>query len=117
MKIVIKATQIELNDSLREYIGTRFSTLEKLVKSFESNGELFLKIEIARTTHHHNKGNVFYVECSLPIVKNLLRIEETNENMHAAIDVAKDRMKVEVEKFKERMQEKDSKEIEKLRNK
>lgn len=106
MQIAIKASQIELNDSLREYINDKFLSLEKLTRSFEANGELFLKIEIARTTHHHNKGKVFYVECTLPIMSNLLRIEENNEDMHAAIDVAKDRMKVELEKFKERKMEK-----------
>jgi putative sigma-54 modulation protein len=110
MQIVIKATQIELNDPLREYINSKFLILEKLVKSFEANGELFLKVEVARTTHHHNKGNVFYVECTLPIAGHLLRIEENNEDMHAAIDVAKDRMKVELEKFKEKKMEKNKKE-------
>jgi len=117
MKIVIKATQIELTESLENYVNQKFSTLAKLVKSFEANGELTLRVELARTTRHHNKGDVYYVESTLPIVRNLIRIEQIDQDMHAAIDVAKDRMKVDIEKFKERMQSKDKKEIDRLKNK
>ncbi len=117
MKIAIKSTKIELNDSLKEYVNNKFLTLGKIIKSFELKGELLLKVEIARTTNHHNKGDVFYVECSLPISGKTLRIEENNEDMHSAIDIAKDRMKVELEKFKERTISKDKKEIDQLKNK
>jgi ribosomal subunit interface protein len=117
MKIVIKAIQIELTESLENYVNQKFSTLAKLVKSFEVNGELTLRVELARTTRHHNKGDVYYVESTLPIVRNLIRIEQIGQDMHAAIDVAKDRMKVEIEKFKERTQSKDKKEIDRLKNK
>ena len=117
MKIVIKATQIELTESLENYVNQKFSTLAKLVKSFEANGELTLRVELARTTRHHNKGDVYYVESTLPIVRNLIRIEQIDQDMHAAIDMAKDRMKVDIEKFKERMQSKDKKEIDRLKNK
>lgn len=117
MQIIIRATGLELSDSLKTYVTEKFVLIEKMVKSFETNGELVLKVEIARTTHHHNKGNVFYVECSLPMGYKILRIEQTDEDMHSAIDLAKDRLKVEVEGLKMKMQGKDRKEIDKLRNK
>ena len=117
MQIVIKSTGLELNDSLRTYINNKFSSIEKMAKSFEANGELILKVEIARTTKHHNKGNVFYVECSLPIGSKLLRIEQTDEDMHAAIDIAQGRLKEEVEQFKEKAMGKDRKSIDKLKQK
>lgn len=117
MKILTKATQMELTESLENYINRKFSSLAKILGSFEANGELVLKVELARTTRHHNKGEVYYVECALPIVGHLIRIEQTGEDMHAAIDIAKDRMKVEVERFKERIQSKDKKEIDRLKGK
>ncbi len=117
MKIIIKATELELNDALKIYVTKKFTSIEKIVKSFEASGELILRVEIARTTHHHNKGNVFYVECSLPIGENVLRIEQTDEDMHAAIDLAQGRLKEEVEQFKKRKIEKNRKEIDKIKNK
>jgi ribosomal subunit interface protein len=117
MQIIIKSTELELTDALRIYVTEKFSSIEKIIKSFETNGELILKVEIARTTHHHNKGMVFYVECSLPIGDNILRIEQTDQDMHAAIDLAQGRLKEEVEQFKKRKIEKNRKEIDKIKNK
>ncbi len=117
MKIIIKATELELNDALKTYVTEKFAPMEKIVKSFEANGGLLLKVEIARTTHHHNKGNVFYVECSITIGDKVLRIEQTEQDMHAAIDLAQGRLKEELEQFKKKKMEKNRKEIDRIKNK
>ncbi|HPW34469.1 MAG TPA: ribosome-associated translation inhibitor RaiA [Candidatus Paceibacterota bacterium] len=106
MKIIIKTTKFELTESLTEYINKRFSPLNKLVNSFEKNGELILKIELALSTKHHNKGDVYYVECTLPIAKTIIRIEEYEEDMHESIDLAQKRLKLKIEELKEKVQKK-----------
>jgi ribosomal subunit interface protein len=117
MKIIIKATGVELTESLKNYINKKFLAIEKFTKSFETNTEIILKIEIAKTTRHHNKGQVFYVECTMPVKRRTLRIEETNEDMYAAIDIAQNRLKKEFEKFKEKLTHKDRKAIDKIKEK
>jgi putative sigma-54 modulation protein len=117
MKIVIKATGLQLTESLKTYINKKFLAIEKIIKSFETKGQLTLKIEVALTTRHHHKGNIFYVECTLPIEGKLIRIEQTDVNMHTAIDLAQGRLKEEVEKFKDKKISKNKKLLDKIRQK
>lgn len=108
MNIRIKSTQIELTDPLKDYIQKRLSQVEKILTSFEQEKELILDVEVARTTRHHHKGEVYYVELMMVVDGHTLRVEQTDEDMRAAVDEAKDRLKVEARRFKEKMQEKRS---------
>jgi putative sigma-54 modulation protein len=117
MKIAIRATNMSLTDSLRDHVTQKFMAIDRIIKGLETKGELFLKIELALTTKHHNKGDVYYVECMLDLPGNVIRIEQYDEDMHAAIDKAQNRLKVEAEQFKRKISTKDRKEIERLKGK
>lgn len=106
MRTTIKSTNIEATDALREYIELKFSPLDRLVGSFEQEGEIVLNIEVARTTNHHKKGEVYYVEVTATVNGKTLRIEQNDDEMRKAIDSAKDRFKMEIQRFKERAQDK-----------
>lgn len=103
MKIDIQGTKLQLTDVLREYAETRVRALEKLVQRYDKGGELLFSVELARTTAHHKQGvEVYYAEIMVKLPpKNLLRAEFKHEDLMAAIDGAKDVMKVELTKFKE----------------
>src|SRR3989344_2178110 len=103
MKLNIKATGFELTSSLQELVEKKFSGLEKFLAKWETNRELLLRLEIAKNTKHHNKGMVWYAEANLDLPQKVLRIEETNEEMQAAIDKLKDRLKNELLKLKDRL--------------
>lgn len=117
MKIAIKATNITLTDSLKDHVNKKFLAVDRIIKGLETKGEVLLKIELALTTKHHNKGSVYYVECTLDLPGNVIRIEQNDEDMHSAIDKAQGRLKAEAEQFKKRINTKDRKEIDRLKNK
>jgi putative sigma-54 modulation protein len=103
MKIQLQSTLLELTGAIREYAEKRFAVLAKPLTRFEREGECVLEVEIARTTRHHRKGEVYYVELTLPLKNKILRIEQYSEDLRAGIDAAKKRMQMEIEKHKEKM--------------
>ncbi len=103
MRLQIKAKGFELTPSLQQFVEEKMGGLGKYVSRWDENDALLMTVEVAKTTNHHNKGEVFYAEANLDIPKHLLRVEETAEDMHAAIDVLKDRMKNELLKLKDRL--------------
>lgn len=103
MHITIKATQLALMPALREYIEEKLGGLAKLLARFEAKGELTLFVEIARTTKHHKRGEVFYAEATLALPgAGTLRIEEYDADVRTAIDRVKDRLKLDIVRHKER---------------
>jgi putative sigma-54 modulation protein len=100
MKIIIKSTNLELTEAIKNYINKKTSSLNRFLKKYEENSELNLNIEIAKTTRHHQKGDVFYAEINLKLPNKLLRAEEYSSNLYAAIDLVKDKIKEEILKFK-----------------
>lgn len=103
MKLNIKATGFELTPALQQLLEKKFNNLSKFLAKWETNRELLLRIEVAKNTKHHNKGMVWYAEANLDLPQKILRIEETNEEMQAAIDKLKDRLKNELLRLKEKL--------------
>ena len=103
MRLQIKAKGFELTPSLRQFVEEKMTSLEKYVSRWDESDSVLLTVEVAKNTKHHNKGEVFYAEANLDIPKHLLRVEETNEDMHAAVDVLRDRLKNELLKLKDKL--------------
>jgi putative sigma-54 modulation protein len=106
MRISIKATNLKLTPALAEYIENKLTSLKKFVKRFEESGEVVVHVEVGKTTRHHQKGQVFRAEVNLPFKKSMFRAVEENEDLRAAIDVVKDKLHIEIGKYKEREIEK-----------
>jgi putative sigma-54 modulation protein len=106
MRIGITATRLVLTPSLKSYIGEKIGVVEKILGRLEKGGELELFFEIARTTRHHRHGEVFYAEATLDLPGKTIRIEEYDEDAHIAIDRVKDRLKLDIKKYKEKRGEK-----------
>ena len=80
----------------------KMGDLEKFVSRYEAKGEVLMRFELARTTHHHHKGEVYYAESSLHLSGKDLRAEYAHEDARAAVDKVKDILKNEIIKFKEK---------------
>ena len=102
MKITIASVGLDLTEALEAYIAKKFGVLAKIVARFEVKGDVPLRIEVARTTKHHRKGEVYRVTAQIRLPKRVLRVEEMGSDMRAAVDCAKDVLKTEIEKFKEK---------------
>ena len=97
MKIILKSTNFSLTPSISEYVDSTLMSLEKLLQGL---GELEMRVEVGRSTFHHNKGEVFFAEANVNIGKNLLRSRTEALSVQAAIDEIKDELKNEINKFK-----------------
>lgn len=111
MRIIIKSTQLEMTPALEEYIIKQLSPLEKLVEPLEKDANIPLYVEVARTTQHHNKGDIYYAECTIEIAGKTIRIEQHADDVRRAIDQAGARLKVDIGRLKGRVQDKHQEEV------
>lgn len=102
MQLHIKATKLDLTPSLSVYIEKKLATLDKFVKRFDEAGVAALWVEVARTTRHHHKGDVFMAEADLRLPGKILRAEATQADIHAAIDELREKLLMEIKKYKTR---------------
>ncbi|MEK7507574.1 MAG: ribosome-associated translation inhibitor RaiA [Patescibacteria group bacterium] len=99
MKINIKAIQIDLTPALNVYIEKKLSQLAKFVKRFDETGEAEIWLEISRSTRH-KKGDVFETSADLRLPKKILRAETVSPDARAAIDVIKNKLSLEIQKYR-----------------
>ena len=103
MKINLKATNLEITASLKEYIELKIGSLNKFVEKIENHGtEVLARVEVGRTTKHHNKGDVYRVEVNIDAPQNILRIEEEGGDVRVILDFVHDKLKQLLVKYKER---------------
>lgn len=101
MKIIIKATNLELTPAINEYIGEKIGSLDKFLnKKLEKESEIKIEIEIARTTKHHKSGDIYYAEANIHLPGKTLRAEHSDWDIRVAIDRIKDMLQQEIKKYK-----------------
>ncbi len=106
MRFNLKSTNLDASQSLNEYIETKLGKLEKLLKRMEQSQEFLINVEVARTTKHHKKGDIYRAEANLDIGKNVIRAESESSDIHIAINEVCRELEREVIKFKEKLQPK-----------
>ena len=109
MNINIKATNIDLTTALREYVEEKIGSLEKFVSRWNAEGGVSVAGEVARTTQHHHKGDVFRAEVNLKIPHGLLRAEHEGPDIRLAIDRVRDILQIEIDKQKGKEERADKK--------
>lgn len=100
MKINIKATNLELNDSVRAYIDEKINGLERFIQNVDLSA-VECRVEVARTTMHHRKGDVYRAEVDIRLPGKVVRAEAEEWNLRQAIDQVKDELQRELKKYKE----------------
>lgn len=100
MTINIKATNMELTDTISDYVDKRLSGIEKFVK----DGEMNAHVEIGRTTNHHKQGDVFKAEFNIEISGNKFYTLSEQEDLYTAIDDAKEEIIRQIKSNKDRKQ-------------
>lgn len=110
MNIKIKATNFELTPSIEEYVIKKIGHIEHYLERFKSENNtgkdnIEAIIEVAKTTKHHNKGDLFLAEANLIVKGKQIRVEETSDNLMTSIDKLADVLKEQAIKFKEKHSE------------
>ncbi|OGY64728.1 MAG: ribosomal subunit interface protein [Candidatus Harrisonbacteria bacterium RIFCSPLOWO2_02_FULL_41_13b] len=116
MKINIKYSNLDSTLAIEEYINQKIGALEKFVEALDKKGAVKARVEIARTTKHHQKGEVYHAECNLELPGKLLRAEAENWDIRLAIDEIRDILALEIKQYSEKFRPQDGRGQEKLRN-
>lgn len=99
MKVIIKPTNIDLNDALEKYVNDKLDSLNKLLQDFDPD-IIQARVEIGKPSKHHKSGPVFYAEINLSLPGKLLRADATHLDLRYAINQAKDELERQIEKYK-----------------
>ncbi len=101
MKIITKATNIELSPSINQYIEEKIGGLDRFLKRCDPD-LVEAKVEVGKITKGQRHGEIFKAEVNLSINGDFIRAEETGESLGAAIDLVKDSLQREVKHHKEK---------------
>lgn len=99
MKIKIKTTNFSLTPSIGNYLQEKLNALDKFLPNDES---ISVDVELAKTTKHHQKGDIFKAEVNLTVPGRLIRAVAEKWDLHVAIDAVKDELQREITMNKEK---------------
>ena len=87
MTIQVKATNFELTPSIQTKVEEKLLLLEKHLARFDDQSAILARVEVGKTTNHHNKGDVYKASVHLEIPgEPNLRAEAVESDLHVAID-------------------------------
>ncbi|MFA6601879.1 MAG: ribosome-associated translation inhibitor RaiA [Candidatus Paceibacterota bacterium] len=87
MNINIKTTNITLTPAISDYTHKR---LEKLATLLSNDPSVKCDVELAKTTSHHHKGEIFRAEIHVVGPGRNAYVSSEQEDLYAAIDIVKD---------------------------
>lgn len=100
--VTIKSKNLEITEALNEFIIKKSEPLERLIG--EENVSHII-IEIERETTHHRKGEVFLAAGSVSFPDKNISVQQRSDDAKKAIMEMLDEFKVEVKKYKSRIEE------------
>jgi len=95
MQVTVKGRHMVVTDSLRAYAEEKFGRVSKVFDTDPSVAEVVLHVE-------KNKSNParHVAEVTLRLKGHVVRAEEASDDMHAAIDLAADKVERQMRKYK-----------------
>lgn len=90
MKFNVRGDKLVVTDAIKDYIETKIGKLDKYFKENSITANILLKI----------RGNAQIIEVTIPTDNFILRSEEENEDMYAAIDLVLDKLERQIRKNK-----------------
>jgi putative sigma-54 modulation protein len=89
MNINIKTTAITLTPAISEYTNKRLDKIQSLLANDPS---AICDIELAKTTGHHNKGEIFRAEIHIVGAGKNVYASTEESDLYAAIDIVRDQV-------------------------
>lgn len=99
MKINIKWTNIENNQELEKFIDERIGELKKYLP--ERTEPIDVRVEIGRTTFHHQSGDIYHAVCDLRLPSKVLRAQADRADLNQAITEVKEELQSKIKNYKE----------------
>lgn len=101
MRVNIRHKDIEITDSLREYVDAKIvRPVGKLFRRVDSDDAVMLDVEVARTTQHHHKGEVYRASATVAFGGKAIRASTEDSDIHAACDALEDELKREISRHR-----------------
>jgi len=101
MKLVIQGKNIDITDSIREYVTAK---MEKAVNHFQNLiTEVDVSLSVARNPRITSKQTA---EVTIYVNGSVVRAEESSENLYASVDLVADKIARKLRKYKEKRHEK-----------
>jgi len=98
MKIIIKTTNLKLNQALKNFIEEKIGSLEKFSKK-----TIEAWVEIGKTTLHHQKGPFFRAECQIRFPGSSLMAAARSQDLKLAIAEVKDELQRQLKQHKNKL--------------
>jgi ribosomal subunit interface protein len=89
MKLSIKAANTTLTPAITDYVTKRVQGLDKFIQQAVADGSAFATVEVGKTSHHHNSGDIFRAEINLSVGGKMLRATADDSDLYVAVDKAK----------------------------
>ncbi|MBI2624508.1 ribosome-associated translation inhibitor RaiA [Candidatus Parcubacteria bacterium] len=98
MRFQLKATNLELTDSISAHVAERMDSLERILSRWGDEAEAY--VEIGRTTRHHRQGEVYKAEMNLRFPGGMVRVVREEVDIYTAIDRMRDEVLQELAQYK-----------------
>ena len=98
MKYNIRGDKLEVTDAIAGYVETKLDRLNKYFKESDILANVLLRV----------RGNSQIIEVTIPTDKFILRGEEEDKDLYAAIDLVTDKLERQIRKNKTRLNKQNS---------
>ena len=93
MKYNIRGDKLEITDAINNYVESKLDRLNKYFKEDDILANVLLRV----------RGNSQIIEVTIPTDKFILRSEEEDKDLYAAIDIVTDKLERQIRKNKTRL--------------
>ncbi len=93
MKYNIRGDKLEITDAINNYVESKLDSLNKYFKEDDILANVLLRV----------RGNSQIIEVTIPTDKFILRSEEEDKDLYAAIDLVTDKLERQIRKNKTRL--------------
>jgi len=102
MNIIIKGTNLELHNDLKEYVNEKIGGLKKFIESENmDSSSVVVRVELAKTTRHHQHGDIYKAEVNLQLPKKMIRSVDESDDICKSIDKVKDELREMINSYKD----------------
>ena len=102
MNINVQAKGIDMTDAIKQYVEDKAQMLTKYFDNIVS-----VDVIVGMNSQHHQKGKIYFAEFNVSVPGKNINLKKEAEDLYKAIDKVKDHLKVEFEKMKGKMRDKD----------
>lgn len=106
MTINIQAMGINMTDAIKQYVEEKVNDLNKYFDNI-----IRVDVVVGVQSNHHNKGKIYFSEFNVHVPGKNMNMKKEAEDLYKSIDKVRDHLKVEFEKMKGRMRDKNKEEL------